>query len=309
MTNFIISFFMQQTFSQYQEQFLDYLRFQKRYSSHTIISYENDLSAFSKFLCKEYESPIINKIKTTYVRTWLADLKENDISSKSINRKISSLRSFFKYLLKNEIVSLNPVTAIISPKMPKRLPQFVEERDVANLLGKTNFSDGFKGLTEKLILEILYNTGTRKAELINLMEHQIDYSNSNIKVLGKGNKERIIPVSNQLLEEIKFYIAEKRRMIERDDACFLLVSEKGKPLDPKYVYTIAKKYLNQVTTINKKSPHILRHSFATHLMNNGADINAVKELLGHSSLAATQIYTHNTIEKLKDIYKNAHPKA
>ncbi len=300
---------MQQTFSQYQEQYLNHIRFQKRYSSHTIVSYENDLSAFSNFLCKEYESPSINKIKTTYVRTWLADLKEKDISSKSINRKISSLRSFFTYLLKNEIVKLNPVTTIISPKMPKRLPQFVEEKDVYNLLGETNFSEGFKGLTEKLLLEILYNTGTRKAELINLREYNIDNSNSNIKVQGKGNKERIIPISKQLKEEIKFYITEKRRLIGRDEANFLLVSEKGKPLDPKYVYNIAKKYLTQVTTVSKKSPHILRHSFATHLMNNGADINAVKELLGHSSLAATQIYTHNSIEKLKDVYKNAHPKA
>jgi integrase/recombinase XerC len=300
---------MQQTFQQEQAQFLDYLRFQKRYSPHTIISYENDLTAFATFLTKEYESPAIDSIKTTYIRTWLADLKENGISSKSINRKISSLRSFFKYLLKNEVVKVSPVTAIISPKMPKRLPQFVEEKDVKNLFGETVFSEGFKGLTEKLILEILYNTGTRKAELINLKEYQIDFSNSNIKVTGKGNKERIIPINNQLIDQIKLYIAEKRRLIGREEKNFLLVSEKGKPLDPKYVYNIAKKYLSLVTTIDKKSPHIFRHSFATHLMNNGADINAVKELLGHSSLAATQIYTHNTIEKLKDVYKKAHPKA
>jgi integrase/recombinase XerC len=300
---------MQQTFPQYQVQFLDYLRFQKRYSPHTIISYENDLTAFDTFLTKEYDSPPIDQIKTSYIRTWLADLKENGISSKSINRKISALRSFFKYLLKDEVVKLNPVTAIISPKMPKRLPQFVEEKDINDLFKEIIFAEGFKGVTEKLALEILYNTGTRKAELINLREYNIDISNSNIKVLGKGNKERIIPISKQLVEEIKFYIAEKRRLIGRDEANFLLVSEKGKPLDPKYVYNIAKKYLSQVTTIDKKSPHILRHSFATHLMNNGADLNAVKELLGHSSLAATQIYTHNTIEKLKDVYKKAHPKA
>lgn len=300
---------MQQTFSQYQVEFLNYLRFQKRYSSHTIISYENDLTSFATFLVNGYDTPAIDKIKTTYIRTWLAGLKENNISSKTINRKISSLRSFFKYLLKNEVVVVNPVTAIISPKMPKRLPQFVEEKDIDSLLVETVFSGGFKGLTEKLLLEILYNTGTRKAELINLKEHDLDFSNSNIKVLGKGNKERIIPINNLLKEEIKYYIAEKRRLIGRDDANYLFVSEKGKPLDPKYVYNIAKKYLSQVTTIDKKSPHILRHSFATHLMNNGADINAVKELLGHSSLAATQIYTHNTIEKLKDVYKKAHPKA
>jgi integrase/recombinase XerC len=300
---------MQQTFLQYQQQFLHYLRFQKRYSQHTIISYENDLAGFATFLATEYPDTNINKVKTTYIRTWLASLKEMDMASKSINRKISSLRSFFKYLLKNEIVQVNPVSTIISPKMPKRLPQFVEEGDTTNLLTNTVFSEGFAGLTEKLLLEILYNTGIRKAELINLKEHQIDNSNSNIKVLGKGNKERIIPVSKTLIDAIKYYILEKRKLFERNEENHLLVSNKGKPLDPKTVYNITKKYLSQVTIIDKKSPHILRHSFATHLMNNGADLNAVKELLGHSSLAATQVYTHNTIGKLKDVYKKAHPKA
>jgi integrase/recombinase XerC len=300
---------MHLSFTQYQQQFLDYCRFQKRYSQHTIIAYENDLTTFSAYLTKEYDAPKIDAIKTTFVRSWLADLKAGEITSKSINRKISSLRSFFKYLLKNEVVKVNPVTAIISPKMPKRLPQFVEEKDTANLLNNSIFSEGLKGLTEKMVLEILYNTGMRKAELINLKEHQIDMSNSAVKVFGKGGKERIIPVSKQLIADIKFYIAEKRKLLGRDKANFLLLTEKGKPLDPKQVYNIARKYLTDVTTIDKKSPHILRHSFATHLMNNGADLNAVKELLGHSSLAATQVYTHNTIEKLKDVYKKAHPKA
>jgi integrase/recombinase XerC len=296
-------------FQKHQQNFLEYLRFQKRYSEHTIISYENDLNAFSSFLTLEFPDTDINSIKTTFIRTWLADMKEADMGSRSLNRKISTLRSFFKYLLKNEIVQVNPVTSIISPKMPKRLPQFVEEKDTSNLFSKVIFSPGFKGLTEKLALEILYNTGMRKAELIGLREQQIDMSNGNVKVLGKGNKERIIPVSQLLITEIKFYIAEKRRLIGRDEQHFLLVTDKGKQLDPKQVYNIAKKYLTEVTTIDKKSPHILRHSFATHLMNNGADLNAVKELLGHSSLAATQVYTHNTIEKLKDVYKKAHPKA
>jgi integrase/recombinase XerC len=300
---------MHLSFKQYQQQFLDYCRFQKRYSQHTIIAYENDLTTFSAYLTKEYDAPKIDAIKTTFVRSWLADLKAGEITSKSINRKISALRSFFKYLLKNEVVKVNPVTAIISPKMPKRLPQFVEEKDTANLLRNAVFSEGLKGLTEKMVLEILYNTGMRKAELINLKEHQIDMSNSAVKVFGKGGKERIIPVSKQLIADMKFYIAEKRKLLGRDEANFLLLTEKGKPLDPKQVYNIARKYLTDVTTIDKKSPHILRHSFATHLMNNGADLNAVKELLGHSSLAATQVYTHNTIEKLKDVYKRAHPKA
>jgi integrase/recombinase XerC len=297
------------TFEKYQQQFLEHLKYQKRYSQHTIISYENDLSAFSTFMLKEFPDTEIDKIKTTFIRTWLAEMKEDDMASRSLNRKISALRSFFKYLLKNDVVQVNPVTTIISPKMPKRLPQFVEERDTNNLFLEVVFLEGFKGETEKLVLEILYNTGMRKAELISLKEHQIDMSNSQIKVLGKGNKERIIPVSKILMNDIKLYIAEKRRLIERGEENYLFVTDKGKPLDPKQVYNIAKKYLTKVTTIDKKSPHILRHSFATHLMNNGADLNAVKELLGHSSLAATQIYTHNTIEKLKDVYKKAHPKA
>jgi integrase/recombinase XerC len=296
-------------FTNYQQQFLDHLKYQKRYSQHTIISYENDLSAFSTFMMKEFPDTEIDKIKTTFIRTWLAEMKEDDIASRSLNRKISALRSFFKYLLKNDFVKVNPVTTIISPKMPKRLPQFVEENDTNNLFEHVVFAEGYKGLTEKLILEILYNTGMRKAELISLKEHQIDINNSQVKVLGKGNKERIIPVSKLLMNNVKFYIAEKRRLFGRNEEHFLFITEKGKPLDPKQVYNIAKKYLTKVTTIDKKSPHILRHSFATHLMNNGADLNAVKELLGHSSLAATQIYTHNTIEKLKDVYKKAHPKA
>jgi integrase/recombinase XerC len=300
---------MHLSFLQYQQQFLDYCRFQKRYSQHTIIAYENDLAAFAVFLQKEFDEVSIDAVKTTFIRTWLASLKENDITSKTINRKISSLRSFFKYLLRQEVVKVNPVTAIISPKMPKRLPQFVEERDTKFLLEEVIFSEGFIGLTEKLVLQILYNTGIRKAELIGLKEYQIDVSNSAIKVLGKGNKERIIPVSKILIIDIKEYITEKRRLLGRNEDNVLLVSLKGKPLNPKLVYNIAKKYLSQVTTIEKKSPHILRHSFATHLMNNGADLNAVKELLGHSSLAATQVYTHNTIEKLKDVFKKAHPKA
>ncbi len=294
---------------QQQQQFLDHLRFQKRYSSHTIIAYENDLSAFGHFVNTTFPDTPVDKIKTTYIRTWLAGMKEAEMGSRSLNRKISSLRSFFKYLLKKEIVKTNPVTAIISPKMPKRLPQFVEEKDASHLFSSVVFSEGFKGHTEKIVLQILYNTGMRKGELIGLHEHSMDRMNSNIKVLGKGNKERIIPISHILTNEIISYIQEKRKLLGKLENTSLLVTEKGKTLDPKQVYNIANKYLNQITTIEKKSPHILRHSFATHLMNNGADLNAVKELLGHSSLAATQVYTHNTIDKLKNVHKNAHPKA
>lgn len=300
---------MSNTFQLYQSAFLEHLRFQKRYSNNTCIAYENDLTTFSIYLYTNYEITDVKFIKTTYIRSWLAEIKENEITSRSINRKISSLRSFFKYLLKQEIIAVNPATTITSPKVPKRLPQFVEEKDTNFLLNEIEFEPNFKGQTEKLILQILYNTGIRKAELINLKEYNIDKANRQIKVLGKGNKERIIPLSKDLIEIIFDYIDEKRKLFGRVEHGVLCVTASGKALDPKAVYNIVKKYLTQVTTIDKKSPHILRHTFATHLMNKGADLNAVKELLGHASLAATQVYTHNTIEKLKDVYKKAHPKA
>jgi integrase/recombinase XerC len=291
------------------QDFVDFLHFQKRYSRHTVLSYSNDLYSFFSFLSKEFPDTEVYQVKTVYIRTWLADMKEKEMSSRSLNRKISSLRSFYKYLLKNGIVKSNPVSAVTSPKMPKRLPQFVAESDTEKLFTAIEYSDGLKGLTEKLVLQVLYFTGMRKAELISLKDADIDQMNAQIKVMGKGNKERVIPVNNSLVNDLKYYVAEKKRLLPNNESGILFVSDNGVGLDPKHIYNIVKKYLSKVTTISKKSPHVLRHSFATHLMNNGADLNAVKELLGHSSLAATQIYTHNSIEKLKDVYKKAHPKA
>jgi integrase/recombinase XerC len=198
---------------------------------------------------------------------------------------------------------------VVSPKQNKRLPQYVEKKDTDTLFSHIEFPEDWTGKTESLILKLLYNTGMRQAELIGLKEQQIDFAKSSIKVLGKGNKERIIPISSELINTLKEYINDKKKEIKNPDETHLLIRENGQKLYPKWVYNAVKKYLTLVTTIEKKSPHILRHTFATHLSNNGADLNAVKELLGHSSLAATQIYTHNTIEKLKDIYKKAHPKA
>jgi len=300
---------MQQTVAQNIQHFLDYLSFQKRYSNHTIISYRNDLTSFFDFLAMQFGEIQLVEIKPTFVRSWLADLKQGGIESKSINRKISTLKSFFKYQLRQQTIVVSPMTAIISPKVNKRLPQFVDKKDMTTLLSHVEFPDTWEGKTDELILQLLYNTGMRQAELTGLKEVAISDSNATIKVLGKGNKERIIPVSNQLLHKMQQYIAEKRRQLEVFDKEVLLVTAPGKKLYPRYVYNTVNKYLALVTTIDKKSPHILRHTFATHLMNNGADLNAVKELLGHSSLAATQIYTHNTIEKLKSIHKKAHPKA
>jgi integrase/recombinase XerC len=289
--------------------FLDYLQFQKRYSQHTVISYKNDLSAFFKFLKDEFDNPALGEIAPSFVRSWLASLKEHGMESKSINRKISALKSFFKYQLKQGLIASTPMTTIISPKVKKRLPKYVEEKDINTLFQYVEFPDTWEGKTDRLILELFYNTGMRRAELAGLKESSIDKGNSTIKVLGKGNKERILPVSAALMSSIAQYISAKRKELKTFDEIQLLVSEQGKKLDPRHIYNIVVKYLSMVTTIDKKSPHVLRHSFATHLMNNGADLNAVKELLGHSSLAATQIYTHNTIEKLKDIHKKAHPKA
>ena len=300
---------MQQSVAQSIQHFLDYLKYQKRYSPHTIISYKNDLDAFFVFLQYQFGENMLSDIKTAFIRSWLAELKQQGMESKTINRKISTLKSFFKYQLRQQTITVSPMAAIISPKISKRLPQFVDKKDITTLFTHVEFPDSWEGKTERLILELLYNTGIRQAELIGLKVTDISKDNSTIKVLGKGNKERIIPVNNKLMNYLQEYMVDKRKLHEMYDKTFLLVTAAGKKLYPRYVYNAVNKYLARVTTIDKKSPHVLRHTFATHLMNNGAELNAVKELLGHSSLAATQIYTHNTIEKLKDIHKKAHPKA
>lgn len=288
--------------------FLEYLTFQKRYSPHTIISYDTDLRDFFDYIQLNYGEVSLTDISPSIIRSWLAFLKESGVASKSINRKISTLRSFFKYQLKLQTIAVTPVTTIVSLKVNKRLPSFIEQKDIDTLLQHVEFPDTWNGKTEQLLIQLFYETGIRLSELINLKESQVDKGNCNIKVLGKGNKERIIPINRRLLEKLSNYIIEKYTLKEYDTDV-LLVNSKGKKLYPKWVYNTVKQYLNLVTTNNRKSPHILRHSFATHLMNNGADINAVKELLGHSSLAATQIYTHNSIDKLKEIHKKAHPKS
>ncbi len=290
--------------------FLSYLQFEKRYSSHTITAYEEDLQQFFTYLQKQFDmpEPALKEIGPSFVRSWLASLKEAKNSAKTINRKISSLKSFFKYHLRTGELEQSPMTTIVSPKVPKRLPVYVEQKDTDTLFQHVEFPDTWSGRTDRLILAIFYNTGMRRSELVNLKESQVNAAANTIKVLGKGNKERVIPVSPVLITEINEYIRLKQA-IEAADRVYLLVNEKGKQVHVQYVYTAVKSYLSLVTTVDKKSPHVLRHTFATHLTNNGADLNAVKELLGHSSLAATQIYTHNSIEKLKDVYKKAHPKA
>ena len=290
------------------QEFLNYLAFQKRYSRHTIISYQNDLTGFFDFIVLQYNSLELREISASAVRSWLASLKGDKTASKTINRKISTLKSFFKYQLKMNKVELSPMASVGSLKISRRLPSFIEQKDINTLFKYVNFPETWEGKTSHLLLMIFYQTGIRLSELINLKESQVDKSNGSIKVLGKGNKERVIPVNNQLLKDIDGYISEKK-IFFKEEVSALLVNKKGKALYPKYVYNTVKRYLGGVSTNERKSPHVLRHSFATHLTNNGADINAIKELLGHSSLASTQIYTHNSIDKLKEVHKLAHPKS
>jgi integrase/recombinase XerC len=289
--------------------FIDYLKFEKRYSQHTIVSYQTDLIAFNDYIIEQYGETSLCSLSHIYIRTWLASLKDEGLSERSINRKISSLKSFFKYNLKRGVITQNPMGKVIAPKNQKRLPVFIRDKESNTLLQHVEFPDNWSGKTERLLLNVFYNTGMRLSELINLKISQVNFANHSLKVLGKGNKERIIPISPELAASIKAYTNDSDTYYPDFPKDFLLHDEKGKQLRPRKVYTIVNKYLSLVTTAEKRSPNILRHSFATHMMNNGADLNAVKELLGHTSLAATQVYTHNTIEKLKEIYKKSHPKA
>ena len=302
-------YFMRVPVSREIQSFIDYLRFEKRYSVHTIISYQTDLADFFNYLNIQFGKLTIKEISSSFIRSWLAQLKEAELTSKSINRKISSLRSFFKFLLKTGVIDSTPMNNIITPKVSKRLPVFIKEEDTKKLIETLNqSSEDWKTLNGKMLITLFYATGMRLNELISLREKQVDFSRLQIKVLGKGNKERIIPLNKEVCDIVKEYQRLKKKDFEITGD-LLLITEKGKKMYPKYAYLLVKKYLSEVSTLDKKSPHVLRHTFATHLMNNGAELNAVKELLGHSSLAATQVYTHNTIEKLKNVYKKAHPKA
>ncbi len=290
------------------QQYLQYLQFEKKYSQHTYLAYQNDLSQFTAYLASEYDSPPLPDIKASIIRSWLANLKgTDDLANKSLNRKISTLKSFFKYLMKQGVVQQTPMTTIISPKISRRLPVFVDEKDMQHFFDYAQFSDDHMGRTEELVLRMFYQTGMRLSELINLKQSSVDEHYSSLKLLGKGNKERMVPVSKQLIAQINAYLSQKPAVAAGVDHIF--TTEKGKPFAPKTIYNLVKAHLSMATTIEKKSPHVLRHTFATHLMNHGAELNAVKELLGHSSLAATQVYTHLTIEKLKETYQKAHPKA
>lgn len=260
------------------------------------------------FLTTEFAVDNYNEVTHTMLRSWMASLKERKMESRSINRKLSSAKSFFKHLVRQRIVESNPAQIIPSLKQRQRLPVFVEKNNIGNLMARENFPDTFEGATAFTIFALFYATGMRLSELINLDEKDVDRSNGILKVLGKGNKQRNIPLKPGLIKIIDDYILEKSKK-SAFEGTSLFVTVKGKKLYPVFVQRLVKNYLNQVTTISKKSPHVLRHTFATHLSNNGASINAIKELLGHANLAATQIYTHTGIEQLKVAYKKAHPKS
>jgi integrase/recombinase XerC len=291
------------------EDFLKYITTEKRYSKHTLISYKSDLQQFQQFLLIEYS--IANPAEVSYniIRSWIRKLAEDKISAKSISRKIACLRSYYKFLVRKGFIQHNPTQKIRVPKIQKRLPVFVPTEHLHQVLDGNLFDDSFDSHRDLLILELFYGTGIRLSELIELKESDTDLAAHTIKVLGKGNKERIIPINQSLYTTLKNYLEKKKNEHFSNYNPFLIVTNKGEQSYPMFIYRIVRKYLDISTTIEKRSPHVLRHSFATHLLDRGADLNAIKDLLGHSNLSATQVYTHNSMEKIKAIFDQAHPKS
>ncbi len=291
------------------DSFLRYLQFEKRYSIHTIEAYRRDLSQFSNFLSETFEISNFKETEHVHLRGWVVSQIESGVSPRTVNRKIATLKSLYKFLQSREYISSNPASRLKPLKTEKKLPAFVRETEIDTLLDQIEYADDFEGQRDKLILELLYGTGIRLAELIGLKDKDINTFQENIKVLGKRNKERVIPIGKNLVQLIKSYKEKRQREEFEEMTPYLIVTNTGQQLYPMFVYRIVQKYLQLVTTLSKKSPHVLRHTFATHLLNKGADLNAVKDLLGHTSLAATQVYTHNSMEKLKSVFEQAHPKA
>jgi len=292
----------------YIDEFLKYLRYERNYSDHTVQAYAKDLMQFEEY-AKEHQEGIFKPVlvDADIVRNWIVYLLEDHIQASSVNRKLSSLKSFFKYLMKQGVVSANPLRLVNGPKAKKALPYFVKESDMEQLLDGDGFDEGFEGVRDRLIIELLYDTGMRRSELAGLKDVDVDYDSMLIKVTGKRNKQRLIPFAGGLKDLLNAYI-EKRNEEIKAVGGVLLVRKNGKPVNTSDIYNVVKKRLGEIPTLSKRSPHILRHSFATSMLNNGAELNAVKELLGHSSLASTSIYTHTTFEELKKVY-HAHPRA
>jgi len=291
------------------ESFVNYLVYEKRYSPNTIISYKNDIEQFHNYIENTYSIYDILEINHYMVRSWLVDLMQNGISANSINRKFSSLRTYFLFLKREDKIKVNPTKKVIPPKTGKRLPSVIQKKEMDFLLDELVFSENFHGYRDKVIISILYNTGMRRAELINLKDNNFDYVSGTVKVLGKGNKERIIPLTKDIIDLLKVYMDIRNSFFENYNFHYTILTDKGNKLYPKFVYNVVTKYLSMVSSVDKKSPHVLRHSIATHLADEEVELNAIKTMLGHANLSATQIYTHNSIEKRKRAYKKAHPKA
>ena len=286
--------------------FLDYLQFEKRYSPHTLTAYRTDLLQFNEYLARLYECSAISA-EAVMVRSWMMTLIEGGCSKRSLNRKLTSLRQFYKYSLRNNLIDSDPMLRVVSMKVDKTLPSFITKDEMTYLLDVKKFTNDFEGVRNKMLLELFYSTGIRLSELIALKVTDVDYVNKQIKVFGKRSKERIIPLLDSCLDSLRFYVESYRvEVVKKDVSLFLTKS--GNVLYPKLVYRIVNSYLGDVTGVKQKSPHILRHAFATHMLNEGADLNAIKEILGHSSLTSTQIYTRSSAERLKEIYKQAHPR-
>lgn len=290
------------------DSFLRYLEFEKRLSKHTLIAYKTDLLQFKSFLKQNYETDDASQANYGMIRSWVALLVEEKNEPRSVNRKIATLRAFYKFLMRQGTLSKDPLLKIKALKTQKRLPSFVREEEMNKMLDQVVFDDTLEGHRDRLIMELFYGSGMRLAELLQLGDKSINFKNRTLKVLGKRNKERVIPFSESLVHIIKDYQQVRDKMVVKSEHGLLFVTDDGKPAYRMMVQRIVKKYLS-TTSSDKKSPHVLRHTYATHLLNKGAEINAVKDLLGHSSLAATQVYTHNTMEKLKKTFEQAHPKA
>jgi len=287
-------------------QFLNYIQGEKRYSKHTVSAYQKDLYQFEVFLKEHFEEESICNASPQMIRSWVVNLLDGGLNTRSTNRKISSLKSFFNYALRKKWIETIPTNKIVSPKVKKELPAYVKENEMKQLLTEMTFEQNFSGLRDQLILEILYATGIRLNELIHIKDTDLDLINGTIKVLGKRNKERIIPLHKDIILLIKSFQEVKKESFNEP---YLLLTDKGQIMYPKFVYRKVNDYLGQITSSQKRSPHVLRHTFATHMLNNGADLNTIKEFLGHANLSATEVYTHNSIEKLKNVYNQAHPRA
>lgn len=289
------------------DDFLLYLQAELRYATHTIKAYKSDLKQFHAF-CQETDHEGMD-LNFRTIRSWVVFLMDSGYSSRTVHRKLASLSTYCKYLMKQGQLDSNPMELVLKPKLNKRVPVFVEEGKMELLLDDFDFGEDFAGIRNRLVLDLLYQTGMRRSELIGLETGSINREGKNVKVLGKRGKERIIPMNDNLLEAVERYIILRREVVALKPTDQLIVTERGGPAYDKLIYRIVEKYLVLVTTLDKKSPHVLRHTFATHMLNRGADLNAIKELLGHANLSATQVYTHNTYKKLKSIYNQAHPRA